>query len=181
MRAYYESLGYSNVRVKYDKDSGDLKIYGDGEVISKSKAAIMKNGEVNISDIVSEGETISSINRIYSILPDGSKNIIYSKDDIINSVINNEEEVEKIKESMIVLEDGKIKIKNAILSLNVLSKVNPTDEDPNEVYMRLFKSSFSDNVKTIEYLSFLVITVIKRLNESLLWKFGVFQCKSQVW
>ena len=167
IRSYYESIGYSNVRVKYDKDTKDLKIYGDGNTVNRNLAAVMKNGEVNINDILFEGESIESINEIYSILPDGSKNTIYSKSDIINSIINDEDEAENIKNGMISIQDGKIYIKNAMLSLGVLSKVPGVEDDPNEVYLRLFKSDFYDNTRKIEYLSFLVISVMKRLNEEI--------------
>lgn len=167
IRSYYESIGYSNVRVKYDKDTKDLKIYGDGNTVNRNLAAVMKNGEVNINDILFEGESIESINEIYSILPDGSKNTIYSKSDIINSIINDEDEAENIKNGMISIQDGKIYIKNATLSLGVLSKVPGVEDDPNEVYLRLFKSDFYDNTRKIEYLSFLVISVMKRLNEEI--------------
>lgn len=164
IRSYYESLGYKNVRVKYDKNDGILKIFGDSETASKEVAAIMTNGEINLENLVSAGEKISDINEIYSFMPNGSKNIIYSKNDIINNITNNIEEIENIKKEMITIENGKIIVKSAVLSLNVLGMPLNGTENPNEVYMKLYKSDFYKNIKNLEYISFLILSLMKRLN-----------------
>ena len=59
VRSYYESLGYEDVSVKYDKINKKLSLYSSTtQDINKNCTAIMVNGEIDLNSIISEGEEL---------------------------------------------------------------------------------------------------------------------------
>lgn len=167
IRSYYESLGYEDVSVKYDKVNKKLSLYSSTtKDINKTCTAIMVNGEVDLNSILNEGEELKDINEIFYYSSSGEKTVLFSKSEILEKISNNQYIYEGIKEEMLDIVDNKIIINSSLLKLEALKPVPGLyDGDVNELYKKIFSTSFYKFIKLNEYDSSILIHTIKRIKD----------------
>ena len=172
LRAYYEKMGYEDVKVKYDKKSRSLKVFGnliEGRT-TKTETVDIRNGNFSLN--LNEDESIEEIEEIIIEDDNGNENIVYSKANML-AVIQKQLATKEKDSAMInkllskysqnyveINADGTVSLKSPAIAAELFEDVS--------VYETLMKNSYVEDIKELENISNLCLSAISLANEKII-------------
>ena len=177
LRKSYESQGFKNVRVMYDKDNERLKVFGerDETLTYEEEDVRLINGIIKL-DFLKENEEIADIKKI-KITTETSEQVLYDEDEIVDQIkeilsysqfddskSKIEDLLNEYKQLAIsyVTEDKEIHLNSGLVSSGLIR-----DPEAEAAFKTLLQYDFDEDYKELEFLSFLALILNKRLREKM--------------